>query len=67
MLLQSHYLLKVIKVPLNDEGGVRFLKNTGKLLPNHTASRPIRQKFSLALSLSLFVAALYLASAASQI
>ena len=62
----SHYLLKVIKVALNVEGGGRFLKNTSKLLTNHTASSPIRQKFSFKLS-SLFVAALYLVSAASRI
>jgi len=67
MLLESHYLLKVIKVALNVEGGSRFLKNTGKLLSNYTASSPIKQKFSLTLSSSLFAAALYLVSTASHI
>jgi hypothetical protein len=67
MLPQLHYLLKVIKVAMNDEGGGRFLKNTSKLLRNHTASSPTGEKFSLPLSTPLFVAALYLVSAASQI
>ena len=67
VLLQSHYLLKVITVALHDEGSGRFLSNTGKRLLNHTASSPIRQTFSLTFSSSLFVAALCLVSAASQI